>query len=354
MSKLYTVKEVAKKLRVSDGHVYDLIKKGTIKKVDNLGAIRISNDDFKEFMTNILPCVELSCNPQKVDILETHIGKIRKLKNQNWYVLRDLCKLVGISDSFTVSRRASQNAVRNMSLDEARDYGIRSTHTGVLVITLEGIEEYATKTRIDINWGRLLSEIKADNTEIQEKLNFDKFDNEEVAEDQKNSLQVFEGHEIEIIEVNREKLFELYSTGMALGHVKKNSTGKEYPFKERIDKSIESAEIKPCVRGVHRYLTESMLYDLMLEMKTDKVKPFRKWVTGTVLPSINKTGGYVANETKFTNNYFSNFSEETRKIMAEELKAKNKALFDERDKLDSLIRSNIKVLNEVDSKWTSY
>ena len=34
----------------------------------------------------------------------------------------------------------------------------------------------------------------------------------------------------------------------------------------------------------------------MLEMKTDKVKPFRKWVTSEVIPSIRKNGGYIANQ----------------------------------------------------------
>ena len=49
----------------------------------------------------------------------------------------------------------------------------------------------------------------------------------------------------------------------------------------------------PCVRNVHKYITEEQLYDLMLEMKTDKVKPFRKWVTSEVLPSIRKHGAYI-------------------------------------------------------------
>ncbi|MBU3114628.1 BRO family protein [Clostridium lacusfryxellense] len=45
------------------------------------------------------------------------------------------------------------------------------------------------------------------------------------------------------------------------------------------------------VRNGQQYLTEEMLYDLMLEIKTNKVKPFRKWVVSEVLPKIRKTGG---------------------------------------------------------------
>ena len=103
---------------------------------------------------------------------------------------------------------------------------------------------------------------------------------------------IFEGMQVEIIEINGEPYFEIYSTGMALGQVKFNSVGKAYPRKDRIDENIQSAGISVCVRNGHSYISEEQLYDLMLEMKTDKVKPFRKWVTSKVLPSIRKTGSY--------------------------------------------------------------
>ena len=229
-----------------------------------------------------------------------------------------------------------------MSLNEAQSYGIRSTHTGVLVITLEGIEEYALKTRININWARFLEEIQiANNPVIQGAMNFV----EETK--QENGLQLFEGHKVEIIEADGEKLFELYSTGMALGQTKTNSAGKQFPRKERIDENVKSADITCCVHNGHKYLTEEMLYDLMLEVKTDKVKPFRKWVTGTVLPSINKTGGYVANTPKFTNSYFNNFSKELRKEMEVELSSKAYSLYEEKEKLDKRVLESIRLLEEL-------
>lgn len=40
------------------------------------------------------------------------------------------------------------------------------------------------------------------------------------------------------------------------------------------------------------FVTESGLYDVILYSKSVKVKPFRKWVTSDVLPSIRKTGQY--------------------------------------------------------------
>lgn len=41
------------------------------------------------------------------------------------------------------------------------------------------------------------------------------------------------------------------------------------------------------------FITESGFYDVLLQSSSKKVKPFRKWVTREVLPSIRKTGGYM-------------------------------------------------------------
>ena len=84
---------------------------------------------------------------------------------------------------------------------------------------------------------------------------------------------------------------------MALGYInkRKNSVGKEYitPYKSRIDRVIESAEITCVCQGVTQYFTEEQLYDFMLEAHTDKCKKFKKWITHEVLPKIRKTGGYI-------------------------------------------------------------
>ena len=113
----------------------------------------------------------------------------------------------------------------------------------------------------------------------------------------KNELMTFEGMGVQIIlNEQGEPLFELYTTGMALGHVK-IAKGNLYPRKDRIDKTVKNAEISTVVHDGQQYLTEEQLYDFMLEAKTEKCKPFRKWVTHEVLPSIRKHGGYIiANE----------------------------------------------------------
>lgn len=136
-----------------------------------------------------------------------------------------------------------------------------------------------------------------------------------------NELMCFEGTNVDIITENGEPLFEIYSTGMALGQCRRNAIGSAYPRKDRIEENLKSAEIQPCVRNGHKYITESQLYDLMLEMKTDKVKPFRKWVTSTVLPTVRKTGGYVSNSEQFVANYFSGVDSQQKALLTAMLDA---------------------------------
>lgn len=45
------------------------------------------------------------------------------------------------------------------------------------------------------------------------------------------------------------------------------------------------------------FITESGLYDVVIRSDSEKAKPFRKWVTGEVLPSIRKHGAYMTEQT---------------------------------------------------------
>lgn len=113
--------------------------------------------------------------------------------------------------------------------------------------------------------------------------------------------KVFEGIEVDIIQdENGNPLFELYSTGSALGYSRwTKSKGKDYfkIEKTRIEKVAKNAEISTLAHGGQTYLTEENLYDFMLEARTKKCKAFRKWVTKEVLPSIRKHGAYITEKT---------------------------------------------------------
>jgi prophage antirepressor-like protein len=50
-------------------------------------------------------------------------------------------------------------------------------------------------------------------------------------------------------------------------------------------------------------VNESGLYSILVRSDKPKAQPFRKWITSEVLPTIRRTGGYVANEDMFIENY---------------------------------------------------
>ena len=50
-------------------------------------------------------------------------------------------------------------------------------------------------------------------------------------------------------------------------------------------------------------INESGFYSLVLSSKLPTAKKFKRWVTSEVLPTIRKTGGYVANEDVFVETY---------------------------------------------------
>ena len=61
-------------------------------------------------------------------------------------------------------------------------------------------------------------------------------------------------------------------------------------------------------------INESGLYSLILGSKLPKAKTFKRWVTSEVLPTIRKTGGYVANDEIFINTYLPNADTQTREL----------------------------------------
>lgn len=113
-------------------------------------------------------------------------------------------------------------------------------------------------------------------------------------------IKQFEDAEVEfIVDEKGDVLFELYSTGSALGYNRTvNSKGKSYfqIRKDRIDNVMKNGSITGLYHDGKTYLNEEMLYDFMLEARTDKCKSFRKWVTGEVLPSIRKYGAYISED----------------------------------------------------------
>lgn len=61
-------------------------------------------------------------------------------------------------------------------------------------------------------------------------------------------------------------------------------------------------------------INESGIYSLILSSEIPEAKKFKKWITSEVLPTIRKTGGYVANEDVFIATYLPYADEQTKML----------------------------------------
>lgn len=59
-------------------------------------------------------------------------------------------------------------------------------------------------------------------------------------------------------------------------------------------------------------INESGLYSLILSSRKPEAKQFKRWVTHEVLPTIRKTGGFVANEDMFIQTYLPHADDQTK------------------------------------------
>jgi prophage antirepressor-like protein len=63
-----------------------------------------------------------------------------------------------------------------------------------------------------------------------------------------------------------------------------------------------------------KFITEGNLYRLIVRSKLPEAEKFERWVFDVVLPTIRKTGGYVANDDLFIQTYLPFADEQTKAI----------------------------------------
>lgn len=89
----------------------------------------------------------------------------------------------------------------------------------------------------------------------------------------------------------------------------------------------ELMSVKLTSGGQRREMTavsESGLYAVILRSDKPQAKPFRKWVTSEILPTIRRTGGYVVNEDMFIKNYLPFLDEPYQGLFRLQMMAINK------------------------------
>lgn len=122
----------------------------------------------------------------------------------------------------------------------------------------------------------------------------------------KNELMVFEGHNVEVLELDGRVLFNPKHVAECLDITDVNSSIRNFNDKQ-IVKLTNSIMHDMHFRKLHNtgenFLTESGVYKLIFKSHKEEAEKFQDWVTDEVLPIIRKTGGYVNNDDLFINTY---------------------------------------------------
>jgi excisionase family DNA binding protein len=336
--KYYTAEEAAKKLKVSANYIYDLVKKGEIQKREGMG--RIIRIPSSELTKASLEKNYFTYNSEKIEVLETHLGKIRKVRYKNGYVLTDLAKVLGLSGSYSIVKRINENLFKKIEVAEAQKLGLFVNKFGILLISYEGIKEYCSKSTSQLDLQRLLGELRTN-----EEISIDGVVEEK--EIKTNQLQVIEEREL------LGKDFKIYGTlenplFLARDVAEWIEHSQSIKMIENVDKEEKVMKIVHTLGGNQSawFLTEDGLYEVLMQSRKPIAKEFKKEVK-KILKQIRLTGGYVGNSTKFVDNYFSNLSKDTRKIILSELENKNKTLMAERVKIDKELLDNIEVIEKI-------
>ena len=115
-----------------------------------------------------------------------------------------------------------------------------------------------------------------------------------------NELQVFTygGNEVRTVQKNGEPWFVLKDVCQILSM----DTTQLKKVADRLDPDEKGRNLIPTPGGSQEtwVINESGLYNVILRSDKPEAKPFRKWVTSEVLPSIRKTGGYIAGQENLT------------------------------------------------------
>lgn len=342
--KYYTVKEAAKKLRVSKSHIYALIKRGEIKKKEGMGdVVRIPASELNSKDIESADDGWSKFDKSKVTLIHTSHGNVRRVIDKRAFVAIDIAKILNKSSTHTIKKLVLDETFIHLEPKDAKVYGLRASIKGIELITIQGIKEYLSKAILPSDFD---SEVF-----IEELLEIDK----QISIDEVVEEKTIEGNKLLVID-QREvmgKHFKIYGTiENPLFLAKEVAEWIEHSQSIRMIENVDAEE--KVMRNVHTlggnqeawFLTEDGLYEVLMQSRKPIAKQFKKEVK-KILKQIRKTGGYVGNSEKFVDNYFSNLSKETRQTILFELESKNKTLMAERVKIDKELLDNADVIEKI-------
>ena len=111
------------------------------------------------------------------------------------------------------------------------------------------------------------------------------------------NLMVFEGHDVEVFELNGQVLFNPYHVGacLELGESAVRMAVAKMNGKQVIkvkNSDVSKVDIRKLNNAGENFLTESGVYKLVFKSHKPNAEAFTDWISDEVLPTLRKTGSY--------------------------------------------------------------
>lgn len=138
-----------------------------------------------------------------------------------------------------------------------------------------------------------------------------------------NNLMIFEGHKVEVLEVEGQVLFNAKHVAEILDIKNVNDNISKMNEKQVVkltNSAIGKTDIRKLNNAGENFLTESGVYKLVFKSHKPNAEAFTDWIADEVLPTIRKTGGYVNNDELFIATYLPYADESTKLIFSQTLK----------------------------------
>ena len=104
-----------------------------------------------------------------------------------------------------------------------------------------------------------------------------------------NELMLFEGQEVEIIELNGQALFNPKHVAECLGIADVNSSIRNFNKKQVVklkNSDMHNLHIRKLNNAGEKFLTECGVYKLAFRSHKENAEKFTDWIADEVLPSI--------------------------------------------------------------------
>jgi len=132
-----------------------------------------------------------------------------------------------------------------------------------------------------------------------------------------NNLMMFEGKNVEVFDWNGTILFNSKHVAdiLDIKNVRDNISRMNSKQVVKLTNSIVGdTDFRKLHNTGENFLTESGVYKLIFKSHKEEAEKFQDWVTDIVLPTIRKTGGFVADPEQFINTYLP-FADEPTKLL---------------------------------------